>query len=263
MLVLVLSDIIIPLFILYIYYIKKFLKNQYWPFFIKLIANFFKIYRIQRKGRVVFVADIKYLDSAGLAKVWAKIKSLFTSINDDISNLQESVGDLEETVNNNSSNITDLQTAVANKNIIFQGDIKAMASIREGTLITGLANGYREIEKNKNFVMTYPPLIATTNLSLNNTSNIFPMSGIINLTKSNGGTSCNFTPYKVVYIKGTLDGITFKTDATNMFVQDLEDDYYYYLLGYAINTESIFVYPYHNIYRRTNSVMYPYGVSNN
>ncbi len=54
------------------------------------------------------MADIKYLDSAGLAKVWAKIKSLFTSINDDISNLQESVGDLEETVNNNSSNITDL-----------------------------------------------------------------------------------------------------------------------------------------------------------
>lgn len=141
---------------------------------------------------------------------------------------------------------------------VFTGDAKIMEYVRVGTLTAGLADGIREITRNRNLVITYPILISTDNAAAGTTRNDYLITGVINLSKTNG-SACTFTPYKVVYLKGQLTGVTFKTDATDLFVQTTTNGYSYILLGYAISAEAIFLYPDHVIYKMVDGTMVPYG----
>lgn len=124
----------------------------------------------------------------------------------------------------------------------LQNIITAAEAITAGHIICGTSSGYRDIEANVSFDLTYPLLYAATTKAKDATSdnNFLSINGI---NASNNGTITSGTIGKTLYLKGTVNDNTF-TIGTSPFmttvVPTTEDGLIYIPLGIMYSTTNIY-----------------------
>lgn len=167
------------------------------------------------------------------------------------------------TANSNAS--TALSTANAAKTtaenaesrVRFKGAIKAnnasgYGAITAGNIIVGTSAGYHHLKLGKQFDINYPILYCGTNIASGGTKDdnytVYPVT--ITTTQN-----LTLTPYKAVYIKGTLAGSLFTPASTTPLTQtepeptSASDTNYYMRLGLAYDSTHMYLEADHPIYR--------------
>lgn len=137
----------------------------------------------------------------------------------------------------------------------WQNVIAAAEAITNGHIICGTASGYRDIAANVSFDMAYPLLYAATAIAKGATSgtrdnNFLAINGI---NASSNGTITSGAANKVLYLKGTLTGNTFKISASPFMttvVPTSQDNICYIPLG--------IMYSGTNIYFKSSDQIYAY-----
>lgn len=135
----------------------------------------------------------------------------------------------------------------------YANAIKAAAAITSGRVICGTSAGYKNIAASVEFDLDYPLLYASAAIAAGSTGseNYLTMNAVN--AKSNAtvqGAATN----KMVYLKGTVTGNTFKIAASNFLtctVPNSADGFVYIPLGIAYNTTP-------NIYFSSNKDLYAY-----
>ena len=166
-----------------------------------------------------------------------------------------------DTANTNAS--TALSTANAAKTtaenaesrVRFKGAIKAnnasgYGAITAGNIIVGTSAGYHHLKLGKQFDINYPILYCGTNIASGGTKDdnytVYPVT--ITTTQN-----ITLTPYKAVYIKGTLAGSLFTPASTTPLTQteptSASDTNYYMRLGLAYDSTHMYLEADHPIYR--------------
>ena len=131
--------------------------------------------------------------------------------------------------------------------------IKAAAACTSGHIICGTSSGYRNVAANVSFDLNYALMWCGTDIAANGTgtNNYLTYNGV-NVKTS--GTVESVTQYSTVYLKGTVDGKTFKIAASNFLtckVPTSDDGFAYIPLGIAYNTTP-------NIYFNSSSDVYAF-----
>ena len=116
--------------------------------------------------------------------------------------------------------------------------IKAAAACTSGHIICGTSSGYRDVAANVSFDLNYALMWCGKNIAANatGTENYLTYNSI-NVKTS--GTVESATQYSTVYLKGTVDGKTFKIAASPFLtckVPTSDDGFAYIPLGVAYNT---------------------------
>lgn len=166
-----------------------------------------------------------------------------------------------DTANTNAS--TALSTANAAKTtaenaesrVRFKGAVKAnnasgYGAITAGNIIVGTSAGYHHLKLGKQFDINYPILYCGTNIASGGTKDdnytVYPVT--ITTTQN-----ITLTPYKAVYIKGTLAGSLFTPASTTPLTQteptSASDTNYYMRLGLAYDSTHMYLEADHPIYR--------------
>lgn len=132
-------------------------------------------------------------------------------------------------------------------------NIKAAAACTANHIICGTSSGYRNIAANVSFDLNYALMWCGTDIAANGTgtNNYLTYNGV-NVKTS--GTVESVTQYSTVYLKGTVDGKTFKIAASNFLtckVPTSDDGFAYIPLGIAYNTTP-------NIYFNSSSDVYAF-----
>jgi len=131
----------------------------------------------------------------------------------------------------------------------YQKAIKASAAITAGNIIVGNASGYHHLKTGTSFDIGYPILYAGAAISSGSTgtNNYLIYSFTVTTTQS-----ISLTAYKAVYIKGTLDGVTFTPASTAPLTQTVptsEDGYFYMLLGTAVTSTTMYLLSEHPLFK--------------
>ena len=152
---------------------------------------------------------------------------------------------------------TTAQTTAENaeSRVRFKGAIKAnnasgYGAITAGNIIVGTSAGYHHLNLGKQFDINYPILYCGTNIASGGTKDdnytVYPVT--ITTTQN-----ITLTPYKAVYIKGTLAGSLFTPASTTPLTQteptSASDTNYYMRLGLAYDSTHMYLEADHPIYR--------------
>lgn len=165
------------------------------------------------------------------------------------------------TANSNASTAlstaNDAKTTAQNaeSRVRFKGAIKAnnasgYGAITAGNIIVGTSAGYHHLKLGKQFDINYPILYCGTNIASGGTKDdnytVYPVT--ITTTQN-----ITLTPYKAVYIKGTLAGSLFTPASTTPLTQteptSASDTNYYMRLGLAYDSTHMYLEADHPIYR--------------
>ena len=143
----------------------------------------------------------------------------------------------------------------AESRVRFKGAIKAnnasgYGAITAGNIIVGTSAGYHHLKLGKQFDINYPILYCGTNIASGGTKDdnytVYPVT--ITTTQN-----ITLTPYKAVYIKGTLAGSLFTPASTTPLTQteptSASDTNYYMRLGLAYDSTHMYLEADHPIYR--------------
>lgn len=130
--------------------------------------------------------------------------------------------------------------------------IKAAEAIARYNIIVGTSAGYKHLKSGTPWDITYPILYADAALNANATgsSNYLTIPFTVTTTQN-----MTLTPYKPVYIEGTLDGTTFTPIDTTPLTQTVptsDNGHQYILLGSAYSTTAINLEAEHPIYQFQN-----------
>lgn len=138
-------------------------------------------------------------------------------------------------------------------NVAVQAD--SSANITAGKLIAYYQNGYRNLTTYANdgesldFDIKYPILYAASNINAGATGTNNYLAISFNLVNAFPNELDSLTPYKAVYLEGGIpdDGYM---DIESITQNPIDDGNHpeYTLLGYAYNTTSIYLLPYHPVY---------------
>ena len=124
----------------------------------------------------------------------------------------------------------------------LQNVITAAEAITAGHIICGTSSGYRDIEANISFDLTYPLLYAATAKAKGGTSdNNFLSINAINA--SSNGTITSGATKKILYLKGTVNNNTFTISASPFMttvVPTTEDGFIYIPLGIMYSATNIY-----------------------
>ena len=135
----------------------------------------------------------------------------------------------------------------------FNAAIKAWGTaLKAGNIIVGIDGLYHHLKEGTAFDITYPILYLNEDRNASATSS--NTYDILNFTITTT-QSITLTAYKPVYIKGTLDGITFTPVSTTPLTQTIPssaDGYYYIFLGDATSTTAVYLTERHEIYAYKN-----------
>ena len=150
---------------------------------------------------------------------------------------------------------TNGQNATNNGNTydrIKYSTIKAAEAIARYNIIVGTSAGYKHLKSGTPWDITYPILYADAALNANATgsSNYLTIPFTVTTTQN-----MTLTPYKPVYIEGTLDGTTFTPIDTTPLTQTIptaDNGHHYILLGSAYSTTAINLEAEHPIYQFQN-----------
>lgn len=143
----------------------------------------------------------------------------------------------------------------AESRVRFKGAIKAnnasgYGAITAGNIVVGTSAGYHHLKLGKQFDINYPILYCGTNIASGGTKDdnytVYPVT--IKTTQD-----ITLTPYKAVYIKGTLAGSLFTPVSTTPLTQteptSASDTNYYMRLGLAYDSTHMYLEADHPIYR--------------
>lgn len=127
----------------------------------------------------------------------------------------------------------------------WQNVIAAAEAITNGHIICGTASGYRDIAANVSFDMAYPLLYAATAIAKGATTgtrdnNFLEINGI---NASVNGTITSGAANKILFLKGTLTGNTFKISASPFLttvVPTSQDNLCYIPLGIMYSATNIY-----------------------
>lgn len=137
--------------------------------------------------------------------------------------------------------ITNYNSDTQNR-IRLQNVITAAEAITAGHIICGTSSGYRDIEANISFDLTYPLLYAATAKAKGGTSdNNFLSINAINA--SSNGTITSGATKKTLYLKGTVNNNTFTISASPFMttvVPTTEDGFIYIPLGIMYSASNIY-----------------------
>lgn len=132
-------------------------------------------------------------------------------------------------------------------------NIKAAAACTANHIICGTSSGYRDIAANVSFDLNYALMWCGTSIAANGTgTNNYLTYNDVNAKTS--GTVESVIQYSTVYLKGTVDGKTFKIAASPFLtckVPTSDDGFAYIPLGIAYNTTP-------NIYFNSSSDVYAF-----
>ena len=137
--------------------------------------------------------------------------------------------------------ITNYNSDTVNR-IRLQNVITAAEGITAGNIICGTSSGYRDIEANISFDLTYPLLYAATAKAKGGTSdNNFLSINAINV--SSNGTITSGATGKILYLKGTVNNNTFTISASPFMttvIPTTEDGFIYIPLGIMYSATNIY-----------------------
>lgn len=137
--------------------------------------------------------------------------------------------------------ITNYNSDTVNR-IRLQNVITAAEAITAGNIICGTSSGYRDIEANVSFDLTYPLLYAATAKAKGGTSdNNFLSINAINV--SSNGTITSGATGKILYLKGTVNNNTFTISASPFMttvIPTTEDGFIYIPLGIMYSATNIY-----------------------
>lgn len=146
--------------------------------------------------------------------------------------------------------------------VLHNNQILAAAACTKAKMICGKAAGYRDIAANVEFDITYPVLYASAAIAANATSTgaYESMPGVNPATT---GTVQNVAVDKMVYLKGTLTGVTFKCAASNFLtctVPTSADGFVYMPLGRVAHdaTTKMFFHPSPQLFEYVSGSFRPY-----
>ena len=136
--------------------------------------------------------------------------------------------------------------------ILYARAIIAKSAITAGHLI--VADGtdqFFHLAKDVPFTIDKPILYAPSAIasgaSGSNNYTVYPTG--VSVRTNSGNSTLAFTAYKVVYLKGTLNGLTFTPTATNLYTTTPEDDgSIYMVIGQLYDTYRMTLYGQHDLY---------------
>lgn len=137
--------------------------------------------------------------------------------------------------------ITNYNSDTQNR-IRLQNVITAAEAITAGHIICGTSSGYRDIEANISFDLTYPLLYAATAKAKGGTSDNNYLS-INAINASSNGTITSGATKKTLYLKGTVNNNTFTISASPFMttvVPTTEDGFIYIPLGIMYSASNIY-----------------------
>jgi len=139
----------------------------------------------------------------------------------------------------------------------FDANLVAAEAITGGHLVCGTENGYRDLAASLSFDLTYPLLYAATTIAKAATTGTRNNNylEINNIAYTNNGTVEGAAAGKTVYLKGTVSGNTFTTEATNFLtcvVPTVATDPETYYIPLGIMTSAT------NGYFKSNDRLYAY-----
>ena len=139
----------------------------------------------------------------------------------------------------------------------YNNNIKAATAIVAANIIVGDANGYHHLKDGTAFDISYPILYAGSNINAGSTGTNNYISYPFAITTTQSGT---FELYKMVYIKGTLNGNIFTPISTTPLTQTVPtsvDNYVYISLGsiyqYSSSKYYLRLEPSHDLYQYYNN----------
>lgn len=137
--------------------------------------------------------------------------------------------------------------------IRYQQAIKAASAITAGNLIVSNGTGgYFHLKSGGAFDISYPVLYSSGAISSGATGTYSYICSPLSIATTQ---SITLTPYKPMYIKGTLSGTTFTPVSTTPLTQTVpttNDGYTYMWIGMAYSTSSMYLLPDQKLYRYIN-----------
>lgn len=181
------------------------------------------------------------------------------NVNTTANTAKNTADEAKTTATNAQTTANDAKTTAQNaeSRVRFKGAIKAnnasgYGAITAGNIIVGTSAGYHHLKLGKQFDINYPILYCGTNIASGGTKDdnytVYPVT--ITTTQN-----ITLTPYKAVYIKGTLAGSLFTPASTTPLTQtepeptSASDTNYYMRLGLAYDSTHMYLEADHPIYR--------------
>lgn len=158
--------------------------------------------------------------------------------------------DAQTTANDAKTTAQNAESRVRFKGAVKANNASGYGAITAGNIIVGTSAGYHHLKLGKQFDINYPILYCGTNIASGGTKDdnytVYPVT--ITTTQN-----ITLTPYKAVYIKGTLAGSLFTPASTTPLTQteptSASDTNYYMRLGLAYDSTHMYLEADHPIYR--------------